>query len=76
MARPNSIGTGGRQLYNFADAPLPVACRDNHTFGARLFTLGNGQWSADLPGDPWAGLYRQRQRACHTAWGDTKNRPL
>ncbi len=62
------IGTGGRQLYNFADAPLPgELVRDNHTFGAGLFTLGNGQWSMTFQPIPGQGFTDSASGTCHTA---------
>ena len=60
------IGTGGRQLHRLAREPLTgEIVRDNDTFGAGLFRLGDGTWSMEFVPIPGQTFRDTASGTCH-----------
>ena len=60
------IGTGGRQLHRLAREPLTgEIVRNNDTYGAGLFTLGDGTWSMEFEPIPGQTFQDAASGTCH-----------
>ena len=60
------IGTGGRQLHRLArDAETGEMARDNDTYGAGLFHLGDGTWSMEFVPIPGQTFQDSASGTCH-----------